>query len=175
MQQLCIISKLPDASYFMPCVLQLKNPQHPTPECTERLDDIQEIMETNHVSGPLIISFGDRVLPRGLFCAMVVILSNNNYGWQLNKDSESICRRNLIEFSVNITESGSTSLQDISLASNVIFDKITHIEVLTTCPSDDCFLISQALELALYEACNILKYNPDNFGIGKGFNNCHIG
>ena len=172
-QQLCIISKLSDTSYFMPCVLQLENSQNPTPECTKRLDDIQEIMETNHVSGPLIISFGDRVLPRGLFCAMVVILSNN-YGWQLKRDSEIICRRNLIEFSVNTMEGGSTSSQDFSLASTVIFDKIAHIEVLTTCPSDNCFLIRQALELALYEACNILKYNPANFGIEKGFN-CDIG
>ena len=172
LQQLCIISKLPDASYFMPCVLQMENPQNPTPECTRRLDDIQKRMKKNHVSGPLIISFGDRVLPRGLFCAMVVILSNN-YGWQLKTDSESICRRNLIEFSVDNTESGSSS-QDISLASTVIFDKITHIQVLTTCPSDNCFLISQALELALYEACKILKYNPANFGIERGFN-CNIG
>ena len=164
LQQLCIISKLPDTSYFMPCVLQLEDPHKLTPECKKELDDIQRRMSENKVGGPLVISFGDRILPRGLFCAMVVILSNK-YGWHLKRDHKSIRRRNLIEFSVNTTEDNSTSC----LGSCVIFDKITHIEVLTTCQSDDCFHVSGTLELALYEACNILKYDMTNFGIEKGF------
>ena len=169
LQQLCIISKLPDESYFMPCVLQLEDPLKLTPECKKVLDDIQRRMSENEVGGPLVISFGDRILPRGLFCAMVVILSNR-YGWHLKTDSKSIHRRNLIEFSVNVTENNNSTS---CLGSAVIFDKITHIEVLTTCQSDDCFRISGTLELALYAACNILKYDTTNFGIEKGFR-CEI-
>jgi len=74
----------------------------------------------------------------------------------------------LIEFSVQVAESDSTA-QNNTLGSAIIFDKFTHIEVLTTCESEDCFLISSTLELALKEACNVLKYDPRNFGIEKGF------
>jgi len=118
-----------------------------------------------------VISFGDRILPRGLFCAIVVALSNK-HGWQLKTDNESIHRRNLIEFSVQVAESDSAT-QYYTLGSAVIFNKITHIEVLTTCQSDDCFLISSTLKLALDEACDVLKYDQSNFDIEKGFNcNC---
>ncbi len=58
----------------MPCVLPSLE-ESPLSESDEKkLDEIIELMKENGIEGPLMISFALKTSPRGLFCALVVVL-----------------------------------------------------------------------------------------------------
>ena len=165
LQDLFIIAKVDEDRYFMPCVLQLEDFDSLSEEAAKQEDDIKDRMANNNVSGPLIISFGDRISPRGLFCAMVAKLASN-FGWKLDEGKGAVRRRNMIEFGV---ESSSTSL-----GTALLCGKQTHLEVYTTCEKINCSNIRKAILLSLYEAGCSLKFNFNAIDIHTGFycNNC---
>ena len=168
LQDLFIIAKLHNNRYFMPCVLQVENLDILSPSIDRQLCDIKLYMDYNNVSGPLIISFGDKMSPRGLFCAMVVKLSQN-YGWQLNNDLQAVRRRNMIEFSV-FDESSLLSIGNPPpIGTALIFDKVTHLEVYTTCEKQYCSNIRSAVLQSLYEAGNSMKYSFKEIEVHIGF------
>ena len=168
LQDLFIIAKLHNNSYFMPCVLQVENLDILSPSIDKKLRDIQVCMKDNEVSWPLIISFGDKMSPRGLFCAMVVKLSKN-FGWQLNDDSQAVHRCNMIEFAV-FDESLLLSIGNPPpIGTALIFDKVTHLEVYTTCEKQYCSNIRSAVLQSLYEAGNSMKYSFKEIEVHIGF------
>ncbi len=164
LKDLYIISEI-DNSYFMPCVLKLEDTASLSQECKRQLQVIINTMNMNNIGGPLIISFGDRISPRGLFCAMTVILSKY-FGWKLNTDNYTVRRRNVIEFCVYFSSQSGPSLY---IGTAVIFDKVTHLEVYTTCPGSCCFEVRSAIVWSLSKACRTLKYRLADFGVEQGF------
>ncbi len=132
LEDLFIVSKLREGLYFMPCVLQLEDPKSLSKESEDELKKVKQAMQRNKVNGPLIINYNDKISPRGLICAMVVKLSTL-CGWSLNKGSQCIRRRNLIEFKV-CSPLGRSKYSP--LGSAVIFDRISHLEIYTT----QCFI-----------------------------------
>ena len=168
LQDLFIIAKLHNNSYFMPCVLQVENLDILSPNIDRQLRDIQLYMDYNKVSGPLIFFFGDNMSPTGLFCAMVVKLSKN-FGWQLNDDLQAVRRRNMIKFSV-FDESSLLSIGNPPpIGTALIFDKVTHLEVYTTCEQQYCYNIRSAVLQSLYEAGNSMKYSFKEIVVHIGF------
>ena len=170
---LFIIAGLKSNRYFMPCVLQMENLDILSPSIDRQLRDIKLYMDYNKVGGPLIISFGDKMSPRGLFCAMVVKLSKN-FGWQLNPDLQAVRRRNMIEFSV-FDESSLLSIGNPPpIGTALIFDKVTHLEVYTTCEQQYCSNVRSAVLQSLYEAGNSMKYSFKEIEVHIGFycNSC---
>ena len=81
LQDLFIIAELKKDHYFMPCVLKLENLELLSTEIENSIDDIKMYMNYNDISGPLIISFGDKISSRGFFCAMVTKFSRN-FRWK---------------------------------------------------------------------------------------------
>jgi len=158
LQDLFIIAEIDKGRYFMPCVLQLEDFTSLSQEAVRQTEDIQHYMDYNGVSGPLIISFGDKISPRGLFCAMVAKLSSN-FGWRLNEDENAVRRRNMIEFCVYSDFTQCSISGSPSLGTALLCDKLTHLEIFTTCEKIHCSDIRKAILLSLFEAGSSLKYN----------------
>ncbi len=168
LQDLFIIAELGPDRYFMPCVLPMEDLSSLTPDCSRQLTDVKLYMDYNEVQGPLVISFGDKVTPRGLFCAMVTKLSKN-FGWRLNEDQNAIRRRNMIEFSV-YENSPSVIIGDAPpIGTALICDRVSNIELYTTCEKQYCSDIRNAVILSLYKAGESLKYNFKTIGVHIGF------
>jgi len=167
LQDLFIIAELDKDRYFMPCVLQLEDSNSLSQEAVQQTENIQQHMDDNGVSGPLIISFGDKISPRGLFCAMVAKLSSN-FGWRLNENENAVRRRNMIEFCVysDFTQCG---ISGFPLGTALLCDKLTHLEVFTTCEKIHCSDIRKAILLSLYKAGYSLKYNFTVIDTHTGF------
>ena len=170
LQDLFIIAKVGEDRYFMPCVLRLEDFDSLSQEAMEQADEIMHYMTYHNVSGPLIISFGDKISPRGLFCAMVAKLASN-FGWRLNEGKGAVRRRNMIEFCVY---SDVTRADNTPLGTALLCGKPTHLEVYTTCEMIHCSNIRKAILLSLYEAGSSLKYSFYAIDIHTGFycNNC---
>ena len=170
LQDLFIIAELKSGHYFMPCVLKLENLESLSPEIEYSIDDIKMYMNYNDVSGPLIISFGDKISPRGLFCAMVAKLSQN-FGWRLNEGANAVRCRNMIEFSVY------NNVSTVPLGTALLCDKLTHLEIYTTCEKVYCCNTRKAVLSSLYAAGSSLKYSFTAIGIHAGFycNACPAG
>ena len=162
LQDLFIIAKLKMGHYFMPCVLKLEDLESLSPEIKNSMDDIEMHMNYNDVSGPLIISFGDKISPRGLFCAMVAKLSRN-FGWKLNEGSNAVRCRNMIEF--NVYDNACPA----PLGTALLCDKPTHLEVYTTCEKVHCCNIRKAVLSSLYAAGSSLKYSLTAIDVHAGF------
>ena len=173
LQDLFIIAELKKGHYFMPCVLKLENLEWLSAEIKNSMDDIEMYMNYNDVSGPLIISFGDKISPRGLFCAMVTKLSRN-FGWRLNECPNAVRCRNMIEFTVCNNKNNVVSLP---LGTALLCDKLTHLEVYTTCEKVHCCNIRKAVLSSLYTAGSSLKYSFTAIDVHAGFycNTCPAG
>ena len=146
---LFIIAELHPKEFFMPCVLSVAE------TTSEILTDIKECMKSEHVDGPLCISFVHRKSPRGLFCALLVALAGKDR-WKLRNYVKDIFRhRNLFEFLLHD--------QYNRYAGEVtIIDKNSHFEVYTTCGPDTCLYIQQTVAEALKKACSSMKYNEND-------------
>ncbi len=80
----------------MPCVLPSLEESSLTEIDEKKLKDVQECMKENGIEGPLMISFAFKTSPRGLFCALVVVLVSVSC-WRLsNEGKNTFRRRNLI-------------------------------------------------------------------------------
>jgi len=163
LQDLFIIAELSTDRYFMPCVLKLENLESLSPEMETEIKEMNMSMNYYDVSGPLIISFGDKISPRGLFCAMVAKLSRN-FGWRLNPNPNAVRRRNMIEFNVHTETAGSPPL-----GTALLCDKLTHLEVYTTCERAHCSNVRMAILSSLYEAGSSLRYSFTAIDIHTGF------
>ena len=176
LQDLLMMVNIERDAYFMPCVLPLEN-LGPTYEPTSEIVRGEIIvmkteMERNKIDGPLVISFGDGISPRGLFCSIIVELSRK-YKWKLASEDHHIRRRNMIEFSVYSYNDTKTS---ISPAMNnptlrgiaLVFDKVTHLEVFTSCDRDYCYVIHRAFRDCLYIACDKMKYSTEMLAVRIG-------
>ena len=146
LQDLLIMVSIERDAYFMPCVLPLEDlgPNYePTSEFVKvEIISMKKKMKLNKIDGPLVISFGDGISPRGLFCSIIVELSRK-YKWKLANEENHIRRRNMIEFSVysyNDTKSlVSPAMNDPTLRGTaLVFDKVTHLEVFTSCDREYC-------------------------------------
>ena len=173
LQDIFIIAEHKRGHYFIPCVLKLENMESLSPEIKNSMDDIKMYMNYNDVSGPLIISFGDKISPRGLFCAMVAKLSRN-FGWRLNEGSNAVRCRNMIEFCVC---SNKNNVVSPPLGTALLCDKLTHLEVYTTCEKVHCCNIRKAVLSSLYTAGSSLKYSFTAIDVHAGFycNTCPAG
>ena len=152
LKDLLIIADLGNHKYFMPCVLPLHN--------TSEMG--LSIVNNSEIEGPLVISFGDKLSPRGLFCSIIVELQQC-YGWTLI-EGNNIQKRNKIEF--HVTSSVDSDRQLLGTA--VIIDKVNYLEVHTTCLQNDCVLVQHAIRNCLFKACHKMKYSPLDLGIEIG-------
>ena len=148
---LFIIAELHEGRYFMPCVL-------PSCETTssERLNAIVLCMQENRIRGPLWLTFTHRKSPRGLFCALLVVLAGNS-AWKLSKlsDNTMFRHRNLVEFEL-CDEANQPS------GSVVVVDKKSHLEVYTTCDPSFCADIRKTIQDSFNRACQNMKYNHND-------------
>ena len=173
LQDLMIIANIDRDTYFMPCVLSLEDlgPTHePTLEFGKKeIKCMKEKMEENKIDGPLVISFGDGISPRGLFCSIIVELSQK-YKWKLANERNHIRRRNMIEFSVyNYNTADSMSMNGPTLrGTTLIFDKLTYLEVYTSCDRNYCCVIHHAIRNCLHIACEKMKYSTEMLAIKIG-------
>ena len=170
LQDLFIIAELEKGHYFMPCVLKLEDLESLSSEIKKSTDEIKMYMNYHEVSGPLIISFGDKISPRGLFCAMVTKLSRN-FGWRLNEGPNAVRCRNMIKF--NVYDNACPA----PLGTALLCDKLTHLEVYTTCEKVHCCIIRKAVLSSLYAAGSSLKYSFTAIDAHAGFycNTCPAG
>ncbi len=152
LQELLIIADLGNHKYFMPCVL-------PPQSTSEMLSSIEN---NDRIEGPLVISFGDKLSPRGLFCSIIVELQQC-YGWTLI-EGNNIQKRNKIEF--HVTSSVDSDRQLLGTA--VIIDKVNYLEVHTTCLQNDCVLVHHAIRNCLLKTCQKMQYSPLALGIEIG-------
>ena len=162
LQDLFIIAELQEGHYFMPCVLKLENLESLSSESKTAIDEFLKYMYFHEVSGPLVFSFGDKMSPRGLFCAMVAKLSRN-FGWKLHDGPNAVRCRNMIEFKVYNNEN------NVSLGTALLCDKLTHLEVYTTCERIHCCIIRKAILSSLFAAGSSLKYSFTAIDIHAGF------
>ena len=165
LQDLFIMAELENGCYFMPCVLKLENLESLSSQSEKAIVEIKMYMNYNEVSGPLIISFGDKISPRGLFCAMVTKLSRN-FGWRLREGPNAVRCRNMIEFCVCNNKSNVVSPP---LGTALLCDKLTHLEVYTTCEKSYCCNIRKAILSSLYTAGSSLKYSFTAIDVHAGF------
>ena len=173
LQDLLIIANIDRDTYFMPCVLPLEDlgpTYEPTSEFAKKeIKCMKEKMIANNIDGPLVISFGNGISPRGLFCSIVVELSQK-YKWKLANEENHIRRRNMIEFSVySYNTAGSMSINQPTLRGTaLIFDKVTYLEVYTSCDQNYCYVIHHAIRNCLYIACEKMKYSTEMLALRIG-------
>ncbi len=88
----------------MPCVLPSLEESSLTEIDEKKLKDVEECMKENRIEGPLMIYFAFKTSPRGLFCALVVVLGSVTC-WRLsNEGKNTFRRRNLVEFDINFIQ-----------------------------------------------------------------------
>ena len=175
LKQLCIIADIKgNRRFFIPCVLAL-----------ERIDDgtnssfLQSVIDHMHTAmvEPLVISFPDGYSPRGLFCASVAFLAKlQNWAIESSSSPESLTRkRNLVEFEISeCTQHGQKAVAVVPLGKVVILDRISQIEVYSTCNKKYFCDIRRTINEALwYAAAKCLAYNPGNISVCIGFS-CQI-
>ena len=172
LKQLCIIADIEgNRRFFIPCVLALEH------------DDVnsqflQSIIDHMHAAKvePLMISFPDGYSPRGLFCASVAFLAKLP-NWAIESTSGLLThKRNLVEFEVSErTQHGQKAVSVVPLGNVVIVDRMSHIEVYSTCDSEFLCDIRRNINEALwYAAANCLAYSPYNIQMNIGFS-CDCG
>ena len=173
LQDLLIIANIDRDTYFMPCVLPLEDlgpTYEPTSEFAKKeINYMKEKMKANNIDCPLVISFGDGISPRGLFCSIIVELSQK-YKWKLANEENHVRRRNMIEFSVyNYTTADSMSINQPTLRGTaLIFDKVTYLEVYTSCDRNYCYVIHHAIRNCLHTACGKMKYSTEMLALSIG-------
>ncbi len=147
LMDILIIADIGNDKYFMPCVL----PLHAHDE--EELKRMEgEMKRQQNIEGPLVISFGDKISPRGLFCSMIVDLQQC-FGWKLVEEDQ-VQKRNRIEF--HVSRSDNKHL----LGTATIVDKVNCLEVYTTCSSNNCIFVHHTVRNSLFKACQNMKYSP---------------
>ena len=171
LQNLLIIANIDRDTYFMPCVLPLEY-LGPTYELTsefakKEIKSMKEKMKANNIDGPLVISFGDCISPRGLFCSVIVELSQK-YNWKLANEESHIRRRNMIEFSVYSYNTAGSMYQPTLRGTALIFDKIAYLEVYTSCDRSYCYVIHHAIRNCLHIACEKMKYSTEMLALSIG-------
>ena len=149
LQKLCIISKIGENKFFMPCVLPLEKKENSVPLIEYSLP-------------PLYISFGDRVSPRGLFCAVISSLVTKP---MFEVNTKYPLKRNSIELTVYETND---YIHEIG-GSMLLWDKITHFEVYCFgCDETLLPVVRKCLACAIYEAATIMHYDFGNVKITFG-------
>ena len=171
MQQLCIVADIADnQKFFIPCVLALEH-DHVN---SQFLESIIDHMYTANVE-PLRISFPDEYSPRGLFCASVAFLAKLP-NWAIESSFCNLTRkRNLVEFMIfESSQHEQKALSVVPLGNVVIVDRMSHIEVYSTCDRKFLCDIRRNINKALwYAATECLGYSPHNMQVSIGFS-CHI-
>jgi len=138
--------------YFIPYVL-------PT-YTTQQRDEI--LQQYGHLQGePLLIQFQSGLLPRGLFCSLVVqLLQSPPLGWQphLSNGDVSHTFSNLITY--RLPNAFSVSL----------FDKISYLEVQVRHPERNFdsihFSVYENLMQSLAAVCSYLKFDYKRLQVG---------
>ena len=170
LQDLLIIANIDRDTYFMPCVLPLEDlgsTYEPTSEFAKKeIKLMKEKMKANN-DGPLVISFGDGISPRGLFCSIIVELTQK-YKWKLAHEENHIRRRNMIEFSVYSYNTAGSMYQPTLRGTALIFDKIAYLEVYTSCDRSYCYVIHHAIRNCLHIACEKMKYSTEMLALSIG-------
>ena len=159
---LFIIAEVGKGKYFMPCVLPS--------QINECLKDIQRIMEENGIDGPLTLSFGHKMSPRGIFCSLIVCLARIPY-WKLlsNNAQGKVFHRNLIQFEIFPYYYERLSFSS-SLGTVILVDMNSHIAIYTTCTDKSlCPDIRRAVQRALVEACINMSYSLEDLDVRCGF------
>ena len=177
LKQLCIIADIEDNQrFFIPCVLELEEISFNSQFLQAAIDHMQRINEVE----PLIISFPDGYSPRGLFCASIAFLAKLP-NWAIESSFSSLTRkRNLVEFEVSeykqdeVSECKQYDISVVPLGNVVIVDRMSCIEVYTTCDRKFLCTIRRNINEALwYAATKCLAYSPENIKVGIGFS-CNI-
>jgi GTPase SAR1 family protein len=167
LKQLCIVADIADNQrLFIPCVLALEDDD----VNSQFLQLIIDHMRSAKVE-PLTISFPDGYSPRGLFCASIAFLAKLP-NWSIESHSSTLRRRrNLIEFEVSeCTQHGQNALSVVPLGTVVIVDRMSHIEVYSTCDRKFLCDIRRNINKALwYAATKCLAYSPTSMKVGVGF------
>ena len=159
---LFIIAEVGKGKYFMPCVLPTQ-----TNEC---LKDIQRIMEENGIDGPLTLSFGHKMSPRGIFCSLIVSLARMLHWKLLSSNAEDqVFHRNLIQFEIFPCEQLNFS-SSLGIGRVVLVDMNSHIDIYTTCTDKSlCPDIRRAIQRAFVEACINMSYSLEDLDVRCGF------
>ena len=148
LQKLCIISKIKENTFFMPCVLPLAKREENTPSP----EDLP----------PLYISFGDKVSPRGLFCAVISSLVAKP---MFEVDTTHPLKRNSIELTVYEPN----DYIHETAGSMLLWDKMTHFEVYCFGCTDVLLpVVRKCLASAIYEAATIMHYDFGNVRFSFG-------
>ena len=143
---LYVIAEIDSGVYFMPCVLPLEN-------LSQELTQYREVMTSNGLDGPFILSFDSKMSPRGLFCALLVALGGRPE-WNL-PELQQRCR-NLVNFNLlKNTDCGRVRIGEVA-----VVDRNSCLEIYTSCEASECPNIKKMVSDALEEACLNLSYNP---------------
>jgi hypothetical protein len=150
---LYVIAQLDQGIYFMPCVLPLDELNNEATECLQ-------IMRSNGIDGPFVLSFTNKMSPRGLFCAFLVALGGRDE-WRL-PDEHQQRHRNSVNF--DLWKNNAT----VRVGTVTIVDRNSCLEIYTTCEGSECLNIRLTVISALEEACLSLNYSP-KYLITSGF------
>ena len=165
LMKLCIIAKVSDDSFFIPCVLALERKQYNS----QLLNEMRSHMDELGIE-LLFISFPTGYSPRGLFCASVAYLAKLP-NWVVESTHCQLQRkRNLIEFELCEHVKGDFEVRRAApLGKVVIIDMVSHIEVYSTCESEHLCDIRRAIYGALWHAAECLSYSPTDVKVNVGF------
>ncbi len=163
LKRLFIIADVGNGQYFMPCVLPSLEESSLTGSDEKKLEEVLKCMKENGIEGPLMFSFALKTSPRGLFCAVVVVLVNV-FSWKLSNEAENTFRRrNLVEFDIYSTDS------TYSVGKVLIIDRNSHLEIYTTCEKNICPKLHQTVKESVLKGCKSLFYSIDDLAVTIGF------
>ena len=138
MEHLFIISPLPlkTREYFIPCVL-------PT---TNNLESLREPFKKK--VDPLVLIWNERTLPQGLFSALVVNLLSRQFPpkFTLSQVDKSQ-HRNAIRLTCTNPE-----------GAVLLIDAICWLEVLYTCPQNECYRIREVIKEGIIAVVDKFHY-----------------
>ena len=158
LEDLFVIAKLERGIYFMPCVLPLKT-------LNREVTEYKEIMTSKGIDGPFVLTFYSKMSPRGLFCALLVVLAGcPEWSLPLPTPQGFVRCRNLVKFYLHKTTAG---FGRVRIGQVAIVDRNSCLEIYTTCEISELPDIRQTVCESLGEACLKLHYNPKdllNFG-----------
>ena len=162
---LFVIAKVGVKKYFMPCVLPLEDLD------SEEVITTRELMKQNGIEGPFVLSFFNKMSPRGLFCALLVALVRR-HGWQLADLAEGGYRtRNQVEFELLVQQADVKVVTSVA-GKVVIIDRSSSLEIYTTCDKDKCSSIRRDVCNALEKACDNLNYSHQHLTFCGFLCNC---
>ena len=151
MKKLYIISEVDKDSYFMPCVLPLEKP-----------DSV--MLRTKNDLPYLYISFGDKISPRGLFCAIISSLVATPMFAVTKSHDHGTCKpkRNCIELKVEKDKKPAGTM--------LLWDRMTHFEVQCYGYDKETLpIVRKCFTNALYEAATVMHFDIGNVNPSIGF------